>query len=63
MTAAGELEVHEVVDDRRQDHGEERTDVDQQEDFAKTPEEGESHHDSEGEEDVAADSGIAGIVG
>jgi hypothetical protein len=63
MAAAGELEVHDVVDDGREDHGEERTDVDQQEDFAKTPDEGESHHDGDGEEDVAADSGVTGIVG
>jgi hypothetical protein len=46
MASAAELKSHE-------DHGEERADVDQQEDFAQAPCQQEGQQNAEGEENVA----------
>ena len=59
---AAKAEAHDAVDDRHEHDGEERADVDEGEDLAQTPGEGEGQQDSEGEEDMAAD-GAAGLLG
>jgi hypothetical protein len=59
MASAAHLELHDVVDDGHEDDGEERADVDQEEDIAQAPCQQRGQHDAEGEEDVAANSGTA----
>jgi hypothetical protein len=62
MASSAKLNAHDAADDGRKDHGEERADVDQQEDFAQTPRQYQGNEDAEGEEDVTA-YGAAGLVG
>ena len=54
-----------LLHQRHEDDGEEGADVDELEDLAQTPGEGEAESDGEGEEDVAADGGdlVGAIVG
>jgi hypothetical protein len=60
--AATEFEGDDVVDEGKEDDGKEATDVNEQEDFAESPGEEQGEKDSEGEEDVAADGGVAGLL-
>jgi hypothetical protein len=59
VAPTAQFEAHECADGGHEDYGEERADVDEQENLAQTPRQRQRDDDAEGEEDVAAD-GAAG---
>jgi hypothetical protein len=62
MARAAQLEAHNAIDDGHEHDGKERADIDEGEDIAQTPCQGESKQYSDGEEDMAAYV-VAGLLG
>jgi hypothetical protein len=62
VASASKAEAHDVVDGGHEHDSEERADIDEHEDLAQTPGQGEGNQQSEGKEDVSAD-GEAVLLG